>query len=264
MAAPSVDDHIEALEADEARHNLILWLLQMAKRDGEARVSIFELGDPGACAVRIGPHNIVLGDLSETQCRRLAVETRSHDYPGVVGQEVTAQWFADAARDVGTRFGEPVPQRIYALDHAPQATSADGAFRPIEPADVPLIAEWILAFSEEAVPHDPRPQRVELERTLAGEPYYLWEYQGEPVSMAKIARTTRHCAAISLVYTPPERRGRGFAAAVTAGTVRAAMEQGKTVACLYTDLRNPVSNRVYTKIGFKPVCDSRFYPRCFT
>lgn len=34
-----------------------------------------------------------------------------------------------------------------------------------------------------------------------------------------------------------------------------------TTACLDTDLRNPLSNRIYAKIGFKPVYESWHYPR---
>jgi predicted GNAT family acetyltransferase len=37
--------------------------------------------------------------------------------------------------------------------------------------------------------------------------------------------------------------------------------EGKTAACLYTDLRNPLSNRCYARIGFSPVCSSSHYPR---
>jgi len=32
-------------------------------------------------------------------------------------------------------------------------------------------------------------------------------------------------------------------------------------ACLYTDLRNPMSNRCYAKIGFKPYRAPRHYLR---
>jgi predicted GNAT family acetyltransferase len=32
--------------------------------------------------------------------------------------------------------------------------------------------------------------------------------------------------------------------------------EGRKTACLYTDLRNPASNRCYAKLGFRPVCES--------
>jgi predicted GNAT family acetyltransferase len=72
-------------------------------------------------------------------------------------------------------------------------------------------------------------------------------------------RETGRTAGISLVYTPPEERGRGYAGAVTAATVEAGYARGKTSASLFTDLRNPVSNRCYEKIGFRPVCDYHAY-----
>ena len=79
--------------------------------------------------------------------------------------------------------------------------------------------------------------------------------------MAAIVRRTRNAAAIALVYTPPSLRGKGYGGSVTAAVVEQAFAEGKTVACLYTDLRNPYSNRCYVKIGFRPECDSFHIPR---
>jgi predicted GNAT family acetyltransferase len=74
--------------------------------------------------------------------------------------------------------------------------------------------------------------------------------------MAGIVRRTRRGAAIACVYTPPKLRDRGYAAAVTAATVDGVFAEGRTMACLYADLRNEASNRCYSKIGFKPMCRS--------
>jgi predicted GNAT family acetyltransferase len=79
--------------------------------------------------------------------------------------------------------------------------------------------------------------------------------------MAGIWRRTRDAAAIAGVYTPPALRGRGYAAAVTAAVVDSVFAEGRASACLYTDLRNPASNRCYAKIGFKPVCRAWHYLR---
>jgi predicted GNAT family acetyltransferase len=97
---------------------------------------------------------------------------------------------------------------------------------------------------------------------MAGESrHFFWTVEDEPVSMAGIVRRTRHAAAIASVYTPPELRGRGYAGSVTAAVVERVFAEGKSIGCLYTDLRNPFSNRCYAKIGFKPVCCSWHYPR---
>jgi predicted GNAT family acetyltransferase len=68
-------------------------------------------------------------------------------------------------------------------------------------------------------------------------------------------------AAIAGVYTPPELRGRGYAGSATAAVVELIYAKGRKSACLYTDLRNPASNRCYEKIGFKPYCESWFFPQ---
>src|SRR5262249_6751434 len=77
---------------------------------------------------------------------------------------------------------------------------------------------------------------------------------------AGIVRRTRHAAAIAGVYTPPALRGRGYARSVTAAVVERIFAEGKIAACLYSDLRNPSSNRCYAKIGFQPGCCFWHYP----
>ena len=79
--------------------------------------------------------------------------------------------------------------------------------------------------------------------------------------MAAIARHLRRTVAVSSVYTPPQHRGRGYAGSVTAAVADKLFAEGKTTVCLYTDLRNPTSNRSYAKIGFRPYCDSWHYLR---
>ena len=122
--------------------------------------------------------------------------------------------------------------------------------------DVALFGQWLTAFLKEAVPHDPLPTRERVENTAGAGNYRFWIVDGEPVAMAGIVRRTRLGAAIAGVYTPPALRNRGYAAAVTAATVDSVFAEGRTMACLYSDLRNPASNRCYAKLGIKPVCRS--------
>ena len=96
---------------------------------------------------------------------------------------------------------------------------------------------------------------------MQARPQLLWVVDGEPVSTAGIVRRTRAAAAISRVYTPPSCRGRGYAGSVTAAVVERIFAEGRSAACLYTDLRNPSSNRCYAWVGFKPVCSSWHFAR---
>jgi predicted GNAT family acetyltransferase len=182
-------------------------------------------------------------------------------YPGVVGPDQTSQWFAQRAIELGVEFLEPIPQRIHSLVEKPTYPGAPGYARRTTAQDASILADWVTSFVRGATPHDPAPSRESLE-TIAGEGrHLLWIVNDEPVSMSAIVRRTRNAAAIALVYTPPSLRGRGYAGSVTAAVAEEAFAEGKTIACLYTDLRNPFSNRCYAKVGFKPVCDSTHFPR---
>ncbi len=59
---------------------------------------------------------------------------------------------------------------------------------------------------------------------------------------------------IGPVYTPPEHRGHGYASAAVAEISRRFLAAGSR-PCLFTDQANPVSNRIYQAIGYRPVVD---------
>jgi RimJ/RimL family protein N-acetyltransferase len=256
-----VEYHRPALERDEVRHNVILAGFGRLAAEHPADLRRWTLGAPGACAVQTPGYPIILGDVTPAQCRALAEETRDLDYPGVVGPDRSAQWFAERAIEVGLTFVEPIPQQIHALRGKPNYPGAPGHARMVAVPDSELFADWMVAFLREAVPHDRLPSREQLEQTITEGRYQFWIVDGEPVSMAGIVRRTRHAAAIAGVYTPPALRGRGYAGSVTAAVVERVFAEGKIAACLYTDLRNPFSNRCYAKIGFRPVSLSWHYPR---
>lgn len=83
----------------------------------------------------------------------------------------------------------------------------------------------------------------------------LWETDGVPVSMAGVSRRIAGTVRVSAVYTPPEQRGRGYAAAVTAEAGRPAREDGAAEVLLFADLANPTSNALYLRIGYEAVSD---------
>jgi predicted GNAT family acetyltransferase len=65
--------------------------------------------------------------------------------------------------------------------------------------------------------------------------------------------------AISLVYTPPDLRQRGYATACVASLSQMLLDEGWQFCTLFTDLANPTSNSIYRKIGYKPVGDFHDY-----
>lgn len=265
MAAMAHEDFIErhwpVLERDPARHNLLLGLIEAERTDQDPRLFTLDLGGPGCCAIYSPGRNIILADLDEPTCHRLAEEVLPLRPEGVLGPDRTARWYVERATALGQRFRVPVPQTIHALNGPPRHPAVPGLPRLAAPEDSELLADWILAFHDEAVPDDPRPERESLLKASAYGRHFLWTVDGEPVAFARIARRMRRCGAIGPVYTAPEHRSRGYAAAITAHLAERLQSEGMDCVALYTDQRNPASNRCYAKIGFEPHCESWHYLR---
>jgi GNAT superfamily N-acetyltransferase len=115
---------------------------------------------------------------------------------------------------------------------------------------------WYAAFEAEA--HEPggSDTAAHIDDRLSYGGLVMWEDDdGRPVSMAGTSRAVAGMVRVSLVYTPPEQRRRGFASAVTAAATRDALQAGIPEILLFTDLGNPTTNRIYQEIGYRPVAD---------
>jgi predicted GNAT family acetyltransferase len=77
----------------------------------------------------------------------------------------------------------------------------------------------------------------------------LW-VDGAPACMAAVTRESRNGATISWVYTPIDRRGRGYATSLVAAYSQELLDAGKSFCTLDTDLANPTSNGIYRRIGY--------------
>jgi predicted GNAT family acetyltransferase len=82
----------------------------------------------------------------------------------------------------------------------------------------------------------------------------MWEVDGEPVSMAGYHLPIFGVCRVGPVYTPPEHRRHGYAGALTSHVSARILAQDNQ-ACLYTDLSNPTSNKIYHQAGYRQVAD---------
>ncbi len=82
--------------------------------------------------------------------------------------------------------------------------------------------------------------------------YLLKNNNDDIVSMAASTRGSKNSGTVSLVYTPNELRGNGYASIVTALVSQKILNEKKYV-CLFTDLTNPTSNSIYQKIGYQKI-----------
>ena len=88
---------------------------------------------------------------------------------------------------------------------------------------------------------------------IRGERVWFWD-DGGPVHLTGANAPAYGVARVGPVYTPKENRGRGYAGAGVAEVSRRILAAGSR-ACLFTDQANPTSNRLYERLGYRPVVD---------
>ncbi len=74
--------------------------------------------------------------------------------------------------------------------------------------------------------------------------------------MAGRAARTPHGSRIGPVYTPPEKRGHGYASACVATFSAWLLAEGCTFCTLYTDAANSTANGIYQRMGYQLIAES--------
>lgn len=181
---------------------------------------------------------------------------RDRPLPGVNGLTPDAEEFASAWRqETGAGTKTDRQSRLFRLGVlTPPRQHAPGRPRVIQRRDRGLLIGWLAAFHRE-IGEEQRDLAALVDEKLAYGGFTLWEIDNVPVSMAGATRMEAGMVRVQGVYTPPEFRGRGFAAAVTTAVTRAALDAGTTDVVLFTDLANPTSNALYERLGYRPVED---------
>lgn len=144
---------------------------------------------------------------------------------------------------------------LYRLDAPPTVPTVPGRLRIATLTDADLLTDWIADFNVEArLPPDPKPRAL-VEAKLAAGHLFVWETDDEPKAIAAMAGPTPRATRMNTVYTPPALRSRGYASAAVASLAARQFDLGRRVVTLFADRGLAHTNRMYRKIGFRPVAD---------
>jgi hypothetical protein len=268
-------DRTRPLLADEARNNLMLGILNTVIDNPDAyedcRVMLVVDGDAAVAAALITtpPQNLIIaaGEPGpELTALADGVLQAGIDVPRVIGVRPVVDAFVDCWRArIGGTSRLIMAQGVYALDEViPVPETRGHARRAVEP-DGDRVFEWTQAFSMEALPDEPSNDarlRRAVNRRLRGEKsagIWLWEVEGETVSMSSQSGPTGSGIRINAVYTPPEHRRNGYASALVAAQSQALLDQGYRFCFLFTDLANATSNKIYELIGYRRVAEAALF-----
>lgn len=258
------------LEQNESENNLPIGLAYRLAEDPyyytsalPFLLSILEQGRVVGVAVMTPPRKIILSKIDpdiQASVACLVGYLRGIDVriPGVFGPAVEAQTFSDCWVKSGIDVSAKLNKRMRAFEARTVANLplSPGEMRFAHIDDHSLMARWIVGLSEAiGEPVSLESAKSRAEKLIKNQELYIWD-NGGPVSIAGVSRPMKNGTTIGLVYTPPEYRGKGYATSCVFLLTQKLLSDGYSFCSLYTDLSNPTSNSIYTKIGYVPVGDA--------
>lgn len=256
------------LVADPVVHNVLATNIEARSHGG-----VIDAGTPTFASVRdedgtiVGvamhtpPHNAYLSRMPMAAVAALARALREArvPLPGVVSTNAQAHAFAELWCADGGSYETEMAERIHVLAELVPPTGVAGRLRLATVADEDLIVAWTMAFQRETgLVGNAAAIRQAVSGRLADGLLYVWCDGGDVVSYAGHTKPAAGVVRVGPVYTPPERRGHGYASALVAAVSGRARALAETI-CLYTDLANPTSNKIYARVGYRPLCDVTAY-----
>ncbi len=127
---------------------------------------------------------------------------------------------------------------------------AAGTLRVATSEDRTLLVGWMRDFAVEAGLTGADLAASLVDGRLARGSLFVWE-DGGAASMLGIEQAVAGVVRVGPVYTPPERRRRGYAGSAVAAASRRALAGGAHACMLFTDLANPTSNKIYAEVGYR-------------
>jgi predicted GNAT family acetyltransferase len=126
-----------------------------------------------------------------------------------------------------------------------------GLLRAALPKDLKLLTTWSQKFAvEQSLDESPREAEESIQKYLDNRQLFVWENAGRITAMAAVGGFTPKSARVSMVYTDPRERGRGYASTLVHRLSHRILQDGKTPV-LFADASNAQTNHVYEKLGYR-------------
>ncbi len=207
------------------------------------------------------PPYLSLGESSAIHALARAWKSEGKSLPGLLGPLVSVEAFLEEWPELRQQWTRIERQGLYRLKQVKGQPETGALFETAKMADWNLYCEWLKAFCTElndSYPGDEKARAIQKSRIEAGDLHCL-SIDGEPQCMAVAGRKTIQGRFVSFVYTPPEKRGQGLAAELVARLSQKILDEGADYCGLFTQLDNPISNRIYQRMGYQLVSEYRKY-----
>ena len=242
----------------------VIWSI-LASRAGSGIPGLywlFELGDRTTGVVLESPpgHPAAISPMSPENAAAMAeaIANEAHELSGIAGEASAAAAFAGKWTEhkaVAAEVAEA--QRLYVLAEFVPPVAVPGRLRRAEMAERAIIIKSFSQFQVEtgAIHFD---VSGAVDSGLSSGRLFVWDDDGARC----IARATEPLGAVSrigIVYTPQQWRRKGYAAACVGALCEWERAEEGANAVLYAQLRNPGSNAIYRRLGFRAVSEVLSY-----
>lgn len=257
-------EEFRAIAIDFFGRDPVLWTMELTSLrrldDESLMVTATEDGTVVGAVLRLPQMPLLCGGVARNAVEPVVAALPGEPLSGVRGPTDVAEAFVSAwTARTGARLRDVERERLYVLDELRHPDGVDGAARVATGSDVDLVGAWVDEFQVGEFGFAPN---VETTTESIGAAihtgascFVLWERDGVPVSLAGARVPVARMSRIGPVFTPIELRGNGFGSAVTAAASQWATEAGASTVVLFTNLANPTSNKIYQRIGYRPVTD---------
>ena len=267
-----IDERSAHLHANESQNNLTWSALQKSKSN-QSSVPLYhfltfkesEIATAHAIFQKQS-HHVLLSEMSKTQAIALIdfIDRSSLQIDELEGPTKAAQYaFAYWRNREKRSYRFKLNQGLYEVRQVQMPELEGGEMISARSEHRDLLIHWLSNFSLDCFPDLPvKTDLIEnrTERFLKQKRAYIWRSkEKELVSVAAVVRETPNTSSISAVYTPPSHRGRGYAGKLVASLSQVCIDSGKSACNLHTDLSNPISNKVYTRVGYQLIGEAMRY-----
>lgn len=207
-------------------------------------------GQPLMAALRTPPGNLVVSTGSVEAAHALADGLRQLrvSLPGVTGPKPSAEAFAVQ----WTTDRELVNlTRVRRCAEVVDVSSAAGALRVATADETDIVAHWVHTSQPKVFP-DAADARRFAARRIADDAVFVWDDAG-PVSMACVDGATHAAVRLDWIYTPDDRRGRGYAKSCIAALTRRMLAEGRKYCLAHAVTSDARANALLERVGFAAV-----------
>lgn len=249
----------------EDEYSLFLGILEQIKADRYEEYFLaiaFEGERVAAACLMTPPHPLQLIVFKEVPGIEAQIADRLMSegivVDAIVGDRGTARRFAEAwTVKAGGSYRVLMNQGLYRADAVNRKLEkSPGTWRIANKKDAPLLEQWMLLFEQETgiAASTPAEAAHKIDLFIEAKEVYVWEVDGEVVSCMKKSRPSKRGITVSFVFTPEKHRRKGYARTLVAEVTEELLQEFD-FTMLYTDLKNPTSNKIYMEVGYSQIAN---------